>query len=115
VAKEDDKSYGDKLLQDEKILHEAMINGYMLVVGKLTYEELIETESDDGGGLWLPTGFDEATSIDNLIEYFADGEREAYEICAELVEIKKKLTNEGDLDELTKIYNNTKWVTKKKK
>lgn len=91
-----------------------MVNGYMLVAGKLTYEELIDIESDDGGGLWLPTGFDETTSIDNLIEYFADSERENYEICAELVEIKKKLTKKGQLDELTKIYNNTKWVNKKK-
>jgi hypothetical protein len=114
VDKEDNKSYSEKLLHDEKILHEAMVNGYMLVAGKLTYEELIDIESDDGGGLWLPTGFDETTSIDNLIEYFADSERENYEICAELVEIKKKLTKKGQLDELTKIYNNTKWVNKKK-
>jgi len=110
-----EKSYSEKLLEDERVLHEAMINGYMLVVGKLTYEELLDADSDDGGGLWLPTGFDEAASVDQLIEYFAQPEIEEYERCAELVKIKEYLEETGQNDELTKIYNNTTWVKKKEK
>ena len=109
-----EKSFGEKLLEEERVLHEAMINGYMLVVGKLTYEQLLDEDSNDGGGLWLPTGFDESTSIDQLIEYFSSPEIEEYEKCAELVNIKKHLKKTGQSDELTKIYNNTTWVKKKK-
>lgn len=108
------KTYAEKLLEEERILHEAMINGYNLVTGKLSYEDLLDSEGHDGGGLWLPTGFDESASIDQLIEYFAQPEREEYEKCAILVKIKKDLEKSGQTDELTKIYNNTKWVEKKK-
>ena len=115
MAKENkEQSYSDKLLEEERVLHEAMVNGYMLVVGKLTYEQLLDGDGHDGGGLWLPTGFDESASIDQLIEYFQQPDIEEYEKCAELVKIKEYLKETGQNDELTKIYNNTTWVKKKK-
>lgn len=115
MAKENrEKSYSEKLLEEERVLHEAMINGYNLVVGKLTYEQLLDADSYDGGGLWLPTGFDESASIDQLIEYFSQPDIEEYEKCAELVKVQKYLKKTGQRDELTKIYNNTTWVEKKK-
>ncbi len=115
MAKENkEQSYTEKLLEEERVLHEAMTNGYNLVIGKLTYEQLLDSDGHDGGGLWLPTGFDEAASVDQLIEYFQQPDIEDYEKCAELVKIKNYLEDTGQSDELTKIYNNTTWVKKKK-
>ena len=91
-----EKTYAEKLLEEERILHEAMINGYNLVTGKLSYEDLLDSEGHDGGGLWLPTGFDESASIDQLIEYFAQPEREEYEKCATIKKHIDKINEKLD-------------------
>ena len=71
----------NRLLENELALDEAMVNAYLLITGQKTYEDF---EREDG--FWLPEGFHELESIDNIMNYFI--EQEDYEKCAVLRDIK---------------------------
>ena len=88
---------------NEEILHEAMVNAYLLIIGELTYEELI----DNGNELWLPSGFDEQLSIDSVIEYFEG--TEDYEKCSDMLKVKKAIKSSGKRDALKDIYKRIEW------
>ena len=88
---------------NEEILHEAMGNAYLLIIGELTYEELI----DNGNELWLPSGFDEQLSIDSVIEYFEG--TEDYEKCSDMLKVKKAIKSSGKRDALKDIYKLIEW------
>ena len=69
----------------EEILHESMINSYMIITEKLTFEELL-----DYNGCSLP--FNPKKDIDNkvidkIIDYFCS--LEEYEKCSELKKLKE--------------------------
>ena len=102
MAKEDENI--PEFHEDTKaLLHEAMINSYLLIVGELTYEELI----DNGNELWLPSGFDEELSIDSVIKYFE--ETEDYEKCGDMLKVKEAIAQSGKKDALKDIYNRIEW------
>tara|TARA_B100001123_G_C15343442_1_gene1036000 strand:+ start:1740 stop:2081 length:342 start_codon:yes stop_codon:yes gene_type:complete len=103
-------TYADKLEHDQKILRIAMINAYNLILGKITYEDLLDR---DDQGMWLPDGFKDGESIPHLIEYFI--ETEEYEKCQDLVNKQKELQKDNQINELTKIFNSTKWIPPKNK
>ena len=42
-------TYSDKLKNDEKILRIAMLNAYKLIIGKITYEDLLDKEDQFQG------------------------------------------------------------------
>lgn len=109
MDREDNKTYAEKLENDQKILRIAMINAYRLITNKITYEDLINR---DDQGMWLPDGFRDGESIPHLIEYFI--ETEEYEKCQELLDKQKELEKTNQANELTKIFNNTKWIPPKK-
>ena len=88
---------------DEDLLYEAMINSYLLIVGELTYEELI----DNGSELWLPSGFDEQLSINSIIEYFE--KHEDYEKCGDMLKVKQAIAQSEKKDALKDIYKRIKW------
>lgn len=88
---------------NEALLYEAMVNSYLLIVGELTYEELI----DNGNELWLPSGFDEELSIDSIIKYFEA--LEDYEKCGDMLKVKKAISQSGKKDALKDIYNKIEW------
>ena len=90
---------------DSELLHEAMINAYLLIVGELTYEELIE----NGSELWLPSGFDEKMSIDTVISYFEQESIQDYEKCADMLKVKNALKKLGKNDRLQDIYKKIEW------
>lgn len=89
--------------EGQEILHEAMVNAYLLIIGEITYEELI----DNGNELWLPSGFDEQISIDSVIEYF-EGTQE-YEKCGDMLKVKKAIEDSGKKDALKDIYKRIEW------
>ncbi len=89
--------------EGQEILHEAMVNAYLLIIGEITYEELI----DNGNELWLPSGFDEQLSIDSVIEYFES--TEDYEKCSDMLKVKKAIKNSGKKDALKDIYKRIEW------
>lgn len=100
----EDNSIEEEFYEDnEKILHEAMTNAYLLIIGQLTYEELI----DVGSELWLPSGFDEQLSIDTVIKYFES--TEDYEKCSDMLKVKKAIEESGSKDALKDVYNKIQW------
>lgn len=90
---------------DNELLHEAMTNAYLLIVGELTYEELI----DSGSELWLPSGFNEQMSIDTVISYFEQENIQDYEKCGDMLKVKNALKKLGKNDKLQDIYKKIEW------
>jgi len=76
----------EKLEQDHKdILHESMVNSYVLITNKLSFEELL-----DYNGCSLPFSPKKTINnevIDKIIDYFCT--LEEYEKCAELKKLKE--------------------------
>jgi hypothetical protein len=102
VGKENE-DISDFYEDNEDILHDAMVNAYLLIIGELTYEELI----DSGNELWLPSGFDEELSIDSVIQYFE--KTEDYEKCGDMLKVKKAIKSSGKKDALKDIYKRIEW------
>tara|TARA_R110000744_G_scaffold207019_5_gene325637 strand:+ start:3014 stop:3277 length:264 start_codon:yes stop_codon:yes gene_type:complete len=81
--------------EDQEILEEAMNYAYLIVTGKATFDDLVETENE----VMLPYNIlgEEDVDFRMLIDYFEDVED--YEKCAELLilagmeEIKNKKNN----------------------
>ena len=69
----------------EAIKNQSMLNTYRLIVNNYDFEVF------DNTLFWLLTDYDELTVFDVLIEYFADPDREDYEKCARLRDIKIEL------------------------
>ena len=83
--------FKDKLeLDEEELYREAMMNAYLILMDKLTFDDLIEY---NGGALpWNPLKkVITKDTIDNIISYFC--ELEEYEKCADLVNIKEQIFN----------------------
>ena len=65
--------------------HESMQNAYLLILDKITFNELLEYN-----GCWLPFSPKKKINskvFDNLIDYFCT--LEEYEKCAELKKLKE--------------------------
>ena len=71
----------------EAIKNQSMLNTYRLIVNNYDFEVF------DNTLFWLLTDYDELTVFDVLIEYFADPDREDYEKCGKLRDIKLSLRN----------------------
>jgi len=69
----------------EAIKNQSMLNTYRLIVNNYDFEVFPDTL------FWLLTDYDELTVFDVLIDYFADPEREDYEKCGKLRDIKLSL------------------------
>jgi hypothetical protein len=93
----------ENIADKHELLHEAMTNAYLLIVGELTYEELI----DNGSELWLPSGFDESVSINIIINYFES--IEDYEKCSDMLKVKNALKTAKKKDILKDIYRKIEW------
>ena len=69
----------------EEILYESMINSYMIITNKLSFDELLEY---NGCSLpFNPKKDINNTVIDKIIEYFCS--LEEYEKCGELKKLKE--------------------------
>ena len=69
----------------EAIKRQSMLNTYRLIINNYDFDVFTDTL------FWLLTDYDELTVFDVLIDYFADPEREEYEKCAKLRDIKDSL------------------------
>jgi hypothetical protein len=69
----------------QTIKQQSMLNTYKLIVNNYDFDIFPNRL------FWLLTDYDALTVFDILIDYFADLEREEYEKCAELKNIKEKL------------------------
>jgi|3_EtaG_2_1085321.scaffolds.fasta_scaffold30611_1 hypothetical protein len=69
----------------ESIKRQSMLNTYRLIVNNYDFEIFPDSV------FWLLTDYDELTVFDILIKYFSDLDREEYEKCARLRDIKKEL------------------------
>tara|TARA_R110002051_G_scaffold325176_1_gene426165 strand:- start:1423 stop:1665 length:243 start_codon:yes stop_codon:yes gene_type:complete len=74
---------------DQEILSEAMHYAYLIVTGKATFEELVDSKDE----IMLPYNIleEEDVNFELLIEYF-EGEEE-YEKCAILMKMKNNKVN----------------------
>jgi hypothetical protein len=70
---------------DTEILSEAFDNAYLIITGKSTFDEILDSKDE----VMLPFNVleDEECDVDILIQYY-EGEEE-YEKCSELMKIKK--------------------------
>jgi hypothetical protein len=91
-----------KLMENQEALHMAMYNAFLLITGRKTYEDFEKSE-----GFWLPEGFDDLDSIDNIMEYFI--EQEDYEKCAELRDLKAQIERKEAKNKLSHLFQTTKW------
>ena len=91
-----------KLRENEKALHLAMYNAFLLITGRKSYEDFEKEE-----GFWLPEGFHELESIDNIMNYFI--ELEDYEKCAELRDLKAQIERKEAKNKLSHLFQTTKW------
>ena len=91
-----------KLMENERALHMAMHNAFLLITGRKSYEDFENLE-----GFWLPEGFHELESIDNIMEYYI--EKEDYEKCAELRDIKAKIARKEATNNLSHLFKTTQW------
>jgi len=78
-------SFMKELEDSEEVLHESMVNSYMIITDKLSFDELLEYN-----GCSLP--FNPKKNIDNevidkIIDYFCI--LEEYEKCGELKKLKE--------------------------
>tara|TARA_Y100000310_G_scaffold263915_1_gene274399 strand:- start:9 stop:281 length:273 start_codon:yes stop_codon:yes gene_type:complete len=86
--------FKDKLeIDEEELYREAMMNAYLILMDKLTFDDLIEY---NGGALpWNPLKkVITKETIDNIISYFC--ELEEYEKCEDLVKVKKQIFNKNN-------------------
>ena len=91
-----------KIRDNERALHMAMYNAFLLVTGRKSYEDFEKSE-----GFWLPEGFHELDSIDNIMEYYI--EKEDYEKCAELRDLKAQIIRKEATNKLSHLFQTTTW------
>jgi len=89
---------GDEFFEDIELLNEAMENAYLFVTKKVTVDDIYDKYLKTGNFNRFALPFDPTTKngrttiiLETLIEHFTESEE--YEKCAELVKIKKSLTN----------------------
>lgn len=86
-------SEAKRYIREEEEIYQAMYDTYRILTKKLTFDEFITEKDSMGQDLVLL--FDNFSinsikkkSVENVISYFSD--LEEYEMCAELVEYKKR-------------------------
>tara|TARA_R110000787_G_scaffold279645_1_gene389866 strand:- start:23950 stop:24270 length:321 start_codon:yes stop_codon:yes gene_type:complete len=98
----EDHDETSRLLENQEALYEAMVNAFLLITGRKTYEDF-----EDEEGFWLPEGFHDLESIDNIMNYFI--EQEDYEKCAELRDIRAKVERKESTNKLSHLFKETQW------
>tara|TARA_R110002020_G_scaffold158311_1_gene341445 strand:- start:51 stop:326 length:276 start_codon:yes stop_codon:yes gene_type:complete len=83
----------ERILEENKLIHTAMYDSYRIITNKVSpVRFLIEKDRADEDFVLLFNVEDLRTltkkTLENIIGYFSD--LEEYEMCAELVEYKKK-------------------------
>ena len=74
---------------NEKCFNDAYENTYVIVTGKQSFEELLESRDCDLYFIDDPSNDLSVELIDDLVEHFI--RTEEYEKCQELVDLKKEL------------------------
>ena len=77
--------------EDYELIDEGMHNSYLIITGKMTFQDILDRDHDSIAILFDPDKDKETWDdeiIDRVIEYYAD--LEEYEKCQELLRIKNR-------------------------
>ena len=110
----------DEIQEEEELIHQAMIDSYLVLTEKISFEYLLAKRERQGkepallfDGFYLDDdGYVDLVTIDNMIGYFV--ELEDYEKCEELVGVKNRIKNEKK-EMKRKIKNKKKKIKVRKK